>query len=219
MTERDFTWPLRGLYAITDGAASAQVLAEQVAAWIAGGAQVVQYRDKTSDAARRLTEARALRTVCREAGVPLLINDDVALAAAVGADGVHLGRADAGPARARAQLGAGALIGVSSYADLARARAAVAQGADYVAFGRFFASATRPDAPPAPLEVLRAARAALSVPIVAIGGITPDNAPMLIAAGADLVAVIGGLRGADPAAQARAYAEQFTIAASVSTGA
>lgn len=219
MTERDFTWPLRGLYAITEGAASAQALAEQVVAWIAGGAQVVQYRDKTSDAARRLTEARALRTVCREAGVPLLINDDVALAAAVGADGVHLGRADAGPAQARARLGARALIGVSGYADLGWARAAVAQGADYVAFGRFFASATKPDAPPAPLAVLRAARAALSVPIVAIGGITPDNAPTLIAAGADLLAVIGGLRGADPAAQARAYAEQFTTAASVSTGA
>ena len=221
MTVRGFAWPVRGLYAITDGAPSAQALAERVAAWIAGGARVVQYRDKSPDAARRLMEARALRAVCREAGVPLLINDDVALAATVGADGVHLGRDDVDPAQARAQLGAGALIGVSCYADLGQARAAVAHGADYVAFGRFFASATKPDAPPAPLEVLRAARAALPVPIVAIGGITPDNAPVLIASGADLVAVIGGLSGADPAARARAYAERFAAAgvASFSTGA
>ena len=221
MVEPARRWPVRGLYAITDGASSAQALAERVAAWIAGGARVVQYRDKSPDAARRLMEARALRAVCREAGVPLLINDDVALAATVGADGVHLGRDDVDPAQARAQLGAGALIGVSCYADLEQARAAVAHGADYVAFGRFFASATKPDAPPAPLEVLRAARAALPVPIVAIGGITPDNAPVLIAAGADLVAVIGGLSGADPAARARAYAERFAVAgvASFSTGA
>ncbi|HMM45443.1 MAG TPA: thiamine phosphate synthase [Candidatus Macondimonas sp.] len=220
MVEPARRWPVRGLYAITDGASSAQALAERVAAWIAGGARVVQYRDKSPDAARRLMEARALRAVCREAGVPLLINDDVALAATVGADGVHLGRDDVDPAQARAQLGAGALIGVSCYADLEQARAAVAHGADYVAFGRFFASATKPDAPPAPLEVLQAARAALAVPIVAIGGITPDNAPVLIAAGADLVAVIGGLTGADPAARARAYAERFTTAggASFSTG-
>lgn len=214
-------WPVRGLYAITDGAPSAQALAERVAAWIAGGARVVQYRDKSRDAARRLTEVRALQAVCREAGVPLLVNDDVALAAAVGADGVHLGREDTDPTQARAQLGAQALIGVSCYADLDRARTAVAQGADYVAFGRFFASATKPDAPPAPLEVLQAARAALPVPIVAIGGITPDNAPVLITAGADLVAVIGGLAGADPAARARAYAERFaaTEIASFPTGA
>lgn len=221
MTERDFTWPIRGLYAITSDAPSPAALAERAAAWIAGGARVVQYRDKGRDIDRRLAEAQGLRAVCRAGGVPLLINDDVALAAAVGADGAHLGRDDADPAQARAQLGAQALIGVSCYADLARARTAVAQGADYVAFGRFFPSVTKPEAALAPIDVLRAAKAALSVPLVAIGGITPDNAPMLIAAGADLVAVIGGLCGRDPAAQARSYAQRFTAAeaASFSTGA
>lgn len=214
-------WPIRGLYAITNGAPSAMALAERAAAWIAGGARMVQYRDKGSDIDRRMAEAQALRVVCRAGGVPLLINDDVALAVAVGADGVHLGRDDTDPARARAQLGAQALIGVSCYADLARARTAIAQGADYVAFGRFFPSATKPAAPPAAIDVLRAAKAALPVPLVAIGGITPDNAPMLVAAGADLVAVIGGLSGVDPVAQARSYAQRFTAAAaaSFSTGA
>lgn len=221
MAEPARRWPVCGLYAITGGAPSAAALAERVAAWIAGGARVVQYRDKGRDIDRRMAEVEALQGACRAGGVPLLINDDVALATAVGADGVHLGRDDVDPAQARAQLGAGALIGVSCYADLDRARAAVAQGADYVAFGRFFASATKPDAPPAPIEVLHAARVALPVPIVAIGGITPDNAPVLIAAGADLVAVIGGLSGADPAARARAYAERFaaSAAASLPTGA
>ena len=101
MTERDFTWPIRGLYAITSDAPSPAALAERAAAWIAGGARVVQYRDKGRDIDRRLAEAQGLRAVCRAGGVPLLINDDVALAAAVGADGVHLGRDDADPAQAR----------------------------------------------------------------------------------------------------------------------
>lgn len=209
MSGAAFVWPVRGLYAITDGASSPQALAERAAAWIAGGARVVQYRDKGTDADRRLEEARALRAVCRPAGVALLINDDVALAAAVGADGVHLGRDDADPRMARARLGPRALVGVSAYADLARAREAVARGADYVAFGRFFPSVTKPDAAPAPAEVLRAARQILSVPVVAIGGITPENAGGLIAAGADLVAVIGGLSGPDPTGQAQRYAALF----------
>lgn len=209
MRKPTFVWPVRGLYAITDGAPSPQGLAERVAAWIAGGARMVQYRDKGTETRRRLEEARALRPVCRAAGVPLLINDDVALAAAVDADGVHLGRDDADLRMARARLGPRALIGVSAYADLARAQEAVAQGADYVAFGRFFPSATKPDAPPVSIEVLRVARQALSAPVVAIGGITPENAGGLIAAGADLVAVIGGLSGPDPTGQARRYAALF----------
>jgi thiamine-phosphate pyrophosphorylase len=209
MSKPTFVWPVRGLYAITDGAPSPQALAERVAAWIAGGARMVQYRDKGTETRRRLEEARALRAVCRAAGVPLLINDDVALAAAVDADGVHLGRDDADLRMARARLGPRALIGVSAYADLARAQEAIAQGADYVAFGRFFPSATKPNAPPVSIEVLRVARQALSTPVVAIGGITPENAGDLIAAGADLVAVIGGLSGPDPTGQARRYAALF----------
>ncbi|MGB7290059.1 MAG: thiamine phosphate synthase [Candidatus Macondimonas sp.] len=212
MNEPALVWPVRGLYAITDGASSPQALAEQVVAWIAGGARMVQYRDKGADAGRRLEEAQALRTVCRAAGVPLLINDDVALALAVGADGVHLGRDDADLRMARARLGPRALIGISAYADLAQALKAVALGADYVAFGRFFPSLTKPNAPPAPVAVLRAARRALSVPVVAIGGITPENARELIAAGADLVAVIGGLAGPDPQMQAQRYAALFPAA-------
>lgn len=212
MNEPAFVWPVRGLYAITDGASSPQALADQVVAWIAGGARVVQYRDKGADAGRRLAEAQVLRTVCRAAGVPLLINDDVALALAIRADGVHLGRDDADLRMARACLGSQALIGVSAYADLARAREAVALGADYVAFGRFFPSVTKPHAPPAPVALLRAARRALSVPVVAIGGITPENAGSLIAAGADLVAVIGGLAGPDPQMRAQRYAALFPAA-------
>lgn len=212
MSEPAFVWPVRGLYAITDGASSPRSLADQVAAWIVGGARMVQYRDKGTDAGRRLEEAQVLRAVCRAAGVPLLINDDVALAAAAGADGVHLGRDDAGLRMARARLGPRALIGVSAYADLARAREAVAQGADYVAFGRFFPSVTKPNAPQAPVAVLRAAQQALSVPVVAIGGITPENAGELIAAGADLVAVIGGLAGPDPQIRAQRYAALFPAA-------
>lgn len=212
MSEPAFVWPVRGLYAITDGASSPQALADQVVAWIAGGARVVQYRDKSADAGRRFEEAHALRTVCRAAGVPLLINDDVALALAVGADGVHLGRDDADLRMARARLGSRALIGVSAYADLTRAREAVTLGADYVAFGRFFPSVTKPNAQPAPVTVLRAARRALSVPVVAIGGITPENARELITAGADLVAVIGGLAGPEPQMRAQRYAALFPTA-------
>ncbi|HWR87853.1 MAG TPA: thiamine phosphate synthase [Acidiferrobacterales bacterium] len=200
-----------GLYAIAD---SAYLAAEQfvpaVRAALDGGARVIQYRDKKSGAKQREAIARALNALCREHAVPLLINDDVALAALVGAAGVHLGRDDPDIAAARAALGPTALIGVSCYNELARAQAAQAMGADYVAFGRFFPSRTKPQAVPATPELLRAARAGLNIPIVAIGGITPENGASLIAAGADALAVIEGVfNQPDIRAAAERYARLF----------
>jgi len=200
---------LHGLYAITNGD-NAPGLLERVAAAIAGGAAVVQYRDKTMDAASREHEARDVLAVCRAHGVPLIINDDVALAATVGADGVHLGRDDAAVHEARRVLGDAAIIGVSCYNDFDRAVAAQQAGASYVAFGRFFASHTKPDAVPASLDLIRRAKAQLSIPVVAIGGITPDNAAPLIDAGVDMLAVIHGIFGqADPEQAARRYTQLF----------
>lgn len=202
---------LRGLYAITDSAlVPPPRLVEAVAAAIGGGAAAIQYRDKSDDAARRERESTALLQLCRQRQVPFIINDDLDLAHRVGADGVHLGRDDPPVERARTLLGRGAIIGISCYNDLALARAAAEAGADYVAFGSFFASAVKPQAVRADLELLRAARRELDVPIAAIGGIEPDNGAQLIAAGADLLAVITGVFGQpDIRAAARRYAELF----------
>ena len=182
--------PHRGLYAITDGPRTD--LSTAVSQALAGGARVLQYRDKTADAARRHAEAAALKQLCDAHAVPLIVNDDVALAVAVGAAGVHLGRDDDDVAAARVALGPGAFIGVSCYDSLERARAAAAAGADYVAFGAFFPSPTKPQAARAPLDLLRQS-ATLGVPRVAIGGITPDNASSLVEAGADFLAVISAV--------------------------
>jgi thiamine-phosphate pyrophosphorylase len=197
----------RGLYAITDGPRID--LLDACAAALAGGAAVLQYRDKSADGARRLAEARALQALCIQRGVPLIVNDDVELALAAGAAGVHLGSGDASIAAARARLGPQALVGASCYDDLDRAHAAVSAGADYLAFGAFFDSPTKPAARRATPPLLRGSKA-LGVPLVAIGGITPENAPALIEAGADAVAVISALFGAaDIQAQARRFAALF----------
>ena len=185
---------LRGLYAITDG--PRDDLVEVCTAALEGGARVLQYRDKTPDAARRLDEAHALQALCTRLGVPLIINDDVELALAVGAAGVHLGEDDGALADARARLGSGAIIGASCYDSLERARRMAAAGADYLAFGAFSPSPTKPHARRATTGLLRDARR-LGKPLVAIGGITADNAPALIEAGADCVAVISALFAAD----------------------
>lgn len=200
-----------GLYVITDGASThSGQLSERVARAVAAGAAAVQYRDKSADAGRRLQEARALVEICRAAGVPLIVNDDVELAAQAEADGVHLGRDDGDIGQARRRLGRGALIGVSCYNELERARHGAAAGADYLAFGRFFPSATKPDAVQANPELLSTARRTLALPLVAIGGITPENGGPLIAAGADLLAVIHGVFGApDIGAAAAAYVRLF----------
>lgn len=200
--------PRFGLYAITDGPRADLIVAAQAA--LRGGAAVLQYRDKTDATERRTSEATALLELCRRHGVPLIVNDDVELAAAIGADGVHLGADDDSITAARARLGGEAIIGVSCYASLERARAAAATGADYLAFGAFFASPTKPAAVRANIELLQAAKP-LGLPLVAIGGITPDNTQPLIAAGADFVAAISGIfRGGDPAEAAHRYAALFT---------
>jgi thiamine-phosphate pyrophosphorylase len=202
---------LHGLYAIADSHyLDAARFVPAVRAALAGGARVIQYRDKKSDPATRERLARELNALCRELGVPFIINDDVALARAVGAAGVHLGRDDPHIREARAALGSEAIIGVSCYNELDRARAAERAGADYVAFGRFFPSRTKSQAVPATPELLRAARAALKIPIVAIGGITPENGGTLITAGADALAVIEGVFGqSDIRAAAEGYATLF----------
>jgi thiamine-phosphate pyrophosphorylase len=166
---------------------------DEVKAALLGGAGVVQYRAKAGRSSAE--EATALLTMCRESGVPLIINDDVGLALEIGADGVHLGRDDDGLASARELLGPQGIIGVSCYDDLTRALEAQNAGASYVAFGRFFPSLTKPHAPCARLHTLRQAQSQLNVPIVAIGGITQENGGALIGAGADLLAVIEGVFG------------------------
>jgi thiamine-phosphate pyrophosphorylase len=206
----------RGLYAITpeaspgDPAADDQRLCAQVADAIAGGARLIQYRAKGLDPGRRQAQATALARLCRRRTVPLIINDDLALALAVGAAGVHLGRDDGDPAAARRRLGPDAIIGVSCYDRLDLALAAAQAGASYVAFGSFFPSTVKPDAARPPLDLLTRARARLAIPLVAIGGITPQNAGLLIAAGADLLAVITAVFAApDVTAAARAYSRLF----------
>jgi thiamine-phosphate pyrophosphorylase len=209
---------LRGLYVITDTAlceARNMALPDMVAQAIAGGAQLVQYRAKDLAPEVKRAQAEALAGLCRDHQVTFLVNDDVALAREIAADGVHLGQRDAALDEARVVLGPDAVIGISCHADLDLARRAVNQGADYVAFGRFFPSRTKPQAPPAGIEVLEQARRQLSVPIAAIGGVTPDNGAALIAAGADMLAVIHGVFGqADIRAAARRYAALFAGAAS-----
>jgi thiamine-phosphate pyrophosphorylase len=199
--------PPRGLYAVTDG--PRDDLLAVVRAALEGGAVMLQYRDKTRDASRRLHEARALADLCRGFGVPMIVNDDVELALACGAAGVHVGEDDAGIVDARSALGDDAIIGASCYDSLQRARAAARAGADYLAFGAFFPSATKPGARHAKPDLLRGARE-LDLPLVAIGGITPDNGGALIAAGADLLAVVSALFGAgDVRAAARRFAALF----------
>ncbi len=202
-------FPASGLYAITQTAnKSGDTIINEVAAAIKGGAVIVQYRDKNPADAPFL--ARELVKICHQHGVPLLINDDIELAALVGADGVHLGREDGAVTQARKQLGSDAIIGVSCYNFVEQAIAAQAQGATYAAFGRFFPSSSKPLAAPAQIETLRQAKRALTIPIVAIGGILPDNGAQLLAAGADLLAVIGGVFDHQPEQSARAYQALFS---------
>lgn len=202
---------LRGLYVITDRELIPSVrLLQAVSAAIHGGARLVQYRDKSADHSRRLQEAQALLEVCREQEIPLIINDDVALAAEIAADGVHVGDEDAPLEEARVTLGPHAIIGVSCYASLDRALQAERAGADYVAFSSPFHSPTKPESEPAPLALLATAHARLSIPICVIGGIRPENGGALLAAGAEMLAVISGVFAqTDIEAAARRYARLF----------
>ncbi|HEY8586932.1 MAG TPA: thiamine phosphate synthase [Rhodanobacter sp.] len=194
----------RGLYAITNGPRRDLPDAARLA--LAGGARLLQYRDLTANSAQRLADASALKQLCAEYRVPLIIDHDITLAQAIGADGVHLGQDDDDPAAVRAVLGTHAIIGVSCADSLSRARAAARAGASYVSFGAFFRSITKPLAPVAPVDLLRQS-ATLGVPRVAIGGITPDNAGSLVEAGADYLAVISALFTAP---DIRATAERLT---------
>jgi len=201
-------FPINGLYAITQTEnKTADTILNEVAAAIRGGAAVVQYRDKNPVDAVAL--GKALVEICHQQQVPLLINDDVELAVLTGADGVHIGKDDGHIATARQRLGAGAIIGVSCYDSVERALDAQQHGADYVAFGRFFPSGSKPLAAPAHIETLQQARPMLHIPIVAIGGILPENGAALIAAGADMLAVIGGIFDHEPEQAARAYLPLF----------
>lgn len=203
---------LRGLYVITDGSLTpGDKMLPAVSAAIHGGARLVQYRDKASDRSARTYQARRLLQLCHDHEVPLIINDDVELAAALGADGVHLGEADMALNEARVQLGPRAIIGVSCYDSLERAVRAAHAGADYVAFGSFYASPSKPNAVRAPPSLLESARLTVNVPICAIGGITPETGAVLIKAGAHMLAVISGIFAqADITAAARRYTQLFT---------
>jgi thiamine-phosphate pyrophosphorylase len=210
-------YSLNGLYAITDARLQQpDQLTERVRQAIDGGARLIQYRDKSADAVFRLRQANALADLCRERGVALIINDDVELAAECGAQGVHLGENDADPQTARQLLGDNAIIGVSCYKHLPLALQAASQGADYIAFGRFFPSRTKPTAVQAGLDLIRMARQQLSLPLAAIGGITAHNAVPLVDAGVAMIAVVHGVFGAADVRQAAAaYAALFQQQAGV----
>ena len=183
------------LYAITDSQLlPGDSLFSAVAAALQGGCKWVQYRDKSADHARRLFEAKHLLTLCNQYQAQLLINDDVELAKNSGAHGVHLGQDDTNPVAARLILGSSAIIGVTCHASLALAPQAINDTANYIAFGRFFPSSTKPDARPAPISLISEARAQFgNTPIVAIGGITLDNGKQLLDAGANMLAVCHSL--------------------------
>lgn len=205
----------QGLYLITPDTPDTCALIARVETILPGGPAMLQYRNKCLGAEARLEQAAELRTRCHAAGVPFIVNDDVSLALKLDADGVHLGRDDGDVAGARSRLGGARLLGVSCYNEFARAEAAAAAGANYVAFGAMFPSSTKPDAVVAELDLLTRARQVLSVGVVAIGGITLDNAPALIRAGATQLAVISDVFDAqDPAGRTAAYADLY---ASLST--
>jgi thiamine-phosphate pyrophosphorylase len=201
--------PLRGLYLLTPDEADTTRLLARVLPLLDAGAAMLQYRNKQASSGLRREQAVALHAACRARSIPLIVNDDWRLAAAIDADGAHLGEADGELIEARAALGPKRIVGASCYDDLARAERAAAAGASYLAFGAFFASSSKPLARRADLALLRQA-ARFGLPLVAIGGITPDNARSLVAAGADLLAVIGAVFEApDPVAAVRTFHSCF----------
>lgn len=190
---------IRGLYAIADtGTIDEAKLLEKVGQVLAGGCRVLQYRDKSNNKEKRLHQAKQLRAICRQTSTVFIINDDAELAMQVNADGVHCGRNDAAISETKS-LYPGLLIGASCYNSLQRARQVAEEGADYLAFGRFFSSQTKPEAAAADINILQQAKQKFDQPLVAIGGVMPENAGILISCGASAVAVIGGVFSAtDP---------------------
>jgi len=204
-------FPTTGLYIITDSdRLDFSTLCQRTESILEAGVPVLQYRDKAADQATRRERALAIQDLCSQQDTLFLVNDDVQLARDIGADGVHIGQGDLPYLEARQLLGEQAIIGVSCYNRLDLALDAQSQGADYIAFGAFFSTRTKSQTTPAQPELLRRAKLELVIPIIAIGGITPHNAALLIETGADAVAVINGLFGqADPADAAHQYARLF----------
>lgn len=201
---------LRGLYAITPESSNAVQLFADVESALVGGCRLLQFRDKNSAMSERLARGRVLRQLTRRHGARLIVNDDLALASLLDADGVHLGSDDGNLRAARAILGPHKILGASCYADFAAARIADAAGVDYVAFGAVFPSPTKPDAIRASLDLFARAKPELRAGCCAIGGITLANAPAVFGAGASLLAVITDLFGApDIAVRAAAYQHLF----------
>ena len=184
---------IKGLYAITPDIANTELLLKKVEAALQGGASVLQYRNKAANQQLQTQQARALLPLCRQYNIPLIINDSTKLCLALGADGVHLGTDDGILAEVRARIGFDKLLGASCYNRFDLALQAQAQGASYVAFGACFTSTTKPNAPKASLDLFAQAKTELIIPTVAIGGITLQNAPQLIKAGASAVAVINAI--------------------------
>ena len=198
---------MTGLYVITPDLADSGELLRKVEAALEGGARALQYRNKVADSALRLEQARSLARLCRSYHVPLIINDHLELALEVDAEGLHIGAEDGSAAEARRRLGPDRILGVTCYRKIENALEAARIGASYVAFGGFFASPVKGGSGGAPMTILGEAKRATGLPVVAIGGITVDNAPQLIAAGADSVAVITAVFGA---ADVKAAARQFS---------
>ncbi|MPZ42086.1 MAG: thiamine phosphate synthase [Betaproteobacteria bacterium] len=212
MTKTRTDPPIRGLYAVTPDEPDTARLCTLVETALSGGARLLQYRNKTASDVLRFEQAATLLAICRRHDVPLIVNDDLELAAQIGAEGVHLGRDDGDAAKARARL-PDALIGVSCYNEIDRALGAKRSGADYVAFGRFFASTTKPGDIRASLDLVAEARRLVALPIVAIGGITLGNARPLVDGGVDALAVVSALfDSADIAATARRFADLYAHA-------
>lgn len=195
---------LAGLYAITPDELRTDILLSKVERALSGGASVLQYRNKVAQPELRLEQARALASLCLAAGAAFIVNDDLALALELGADGAHLGAGDGDLVEARRCLGSGRLLGASCYDRIDLAAAAARTGVDYLAFGSVFSSFTKPGAVRAPLALFAEARRLFNLPLVAIGGVTLQNASQVFAAGADAVAVIGALFDAGDIAESAA---------------
>jgi thiamine-phosphate pyrophosphorylase len=201
--------PTRGLYLITSDDADTARFLKRVIPLLSHSIAILQYRNKLASTEQMREQATALRNECRRQGIVLIINDAINLAREIMADGVHLGEHDGGIAAARQQLGNSAIIGASCYNSLALAEKAAADGANYIAFGAIYPSKTKPQARHAGLDLFSQA-AHLNIPMVAIGGITPDNAAQTIAAGADFIAVIGGVfDAADPFTELNTFISHF----------
>ena len=203
---------LTGLYAITDASVSdPQRIIVSVEQALRGGARLIQYRDKSSNQQQRLETCVALRKLTQQFDAVFIVNDDAELAQESKADGIHLGQNDIPLTEARKQLGKNAVIGISCYNHFDLAEQAIKEGADYIAFGRFFPSRTKPNAEPAEVSLLQQAKQKLDIPVIAIGGITAENGRALIDAGADMLAVVDGIFGqANIEAAAKSYQPLFT---------